>query len=60
VLKSLPAPADTDGDGMPDEWEKANRLDPNKANSNGHDLSTTFDNIEVYLNSLIKNITEVK
>ncbi|TZF86170.1 pectate lyase (plasmid) [Pedobacter sp. BS3] len=57
-LKSQPAPLDTDGDGMPDEWETANKLDPKKANANSHDLSTGYDNIEVYLNSLVKNITQ--
>lgn len=50
-------PKDTDGDGMPDEWETANKLDPNKANANGRELSTGYDNIEVYINSLVKNIT---
>ncbi len=28
-LRSRPAPLDTDQDGMPDDWEKANRLNPN-------------------------------
>lgn len=51
---------DTDGDGMPDEWEIANKLDPNKANANGRDLSSAYDNIEVYINSLVKPITEAQ
>lgn len=51
---------DTDGDGMPDDWEIANKLDPNKANANGRDLSSAYDNIEVYINSLIKAITEAQ
>lgn len=58
VLNSLPAPKDTDGDGMPDDWEIANKLDPNKANASGRDLSTAYDNIEVYINSIVKEITE--
>ncbi|GAB3423967.1 pectate lyase [Niabella aquatica] len=57
-LKSAPTLKDTDGDGMPDDWEIANKLDPSKANANGKDLSTGYDNIEVYINSLVKSITE--
>lgn len=49
---------DTDVDGMPDEWEITKKLDPKVANANGKDLSTGYDNIEVYLNSLVKTITE--
>ncbi|MHA6249315.1 pectate lyase family protein [Pontibacter sp. CAU 1760] len=57
-LASTAAPLDSDNDGMPDEWEKTQRLDPTKANANGRNLSTAYDNIEVYLNSLVKDITE--
>lgn len=56
-LNTKVALTDTDLDGMPDEWETANKLDPNKANANGRDLSTGYDNIEVYVNSLVKQIT---
>ena len=53
-LKSLPAPIDADGDGMPDRWEAENKpLDQNTADGNGYDLDTTFTNLEVYLNSLV-------
>lgn len=55
TLKSEPAPTDTDGDGMPDEWEKAHGLNPNAYDANGHDLSTAYDNIEVYINSLVED-----
>jgi hypothetical protein len=58
VLNSTPAPIDTDGDGMPDDWEKANKLDSAKANAAGKDLSTGYTNIEVYINSLVKTIME--
>lgn len=57
-LISLPALKDTDLDGMPDDWETERGLDPKKANANGRDLSTAYDNIEVYINSLVKVITE--
>lgn len=59
-LNQTAALKDTDGDGMPDEWEIANKLDPNKANANGKDLSSAYDNIEVYINSLVKTITEAQ
>jgi hypothetical protein len=51
---------DSDGDGMPDDWEIANKLDPNKANANGRDLSSGYDNMEVYMNSIVKNISEAQ
>ncbi len=54
TLRSMPATADSDGDGMPDEWEKKNGLNP----SSTADASTTtlhpfYTNIEVYINSLV-------
>jgi len=56
TLQSLPAPTDTDKDGMPDSWETTKKLDPNKANANGRDLSTGYDNIEVYVNEIVKDL----
>lgn len=52
-LASGTALRDTDNDGMPDEWEKTKGLDVNKNDSNGRHLSTAYDNIEVYINSLV-------
>ena len=57
-LKPGKALLDSDNDGMPDEWEIKNNLDPKKANSNGKNLDKNYDNIEVYINNLVKNITE--
>ncbi len=57
VLNAAAAPVDTDGDGMPDNWETEKGLDPKKANANGKNLSTAYDNIEVYINSLVNAIT---
>jgi pectate lyase len=57
-LKSIPAPADTDADGMPDVWEDANGL--NKSNPSDAQLTTVdgkYPNVEAYLNSLVASIT---
>lgn len=58
-LKTLPAPFDSDGDGMPDAWEDANGLqknDPSDAQLNSVDGK--YPNVEVYINSLVSTITE--
>jgi hypothetical protein len=55
-LKSTTAPADSDGDGMPDAWEILKKLDPKVKNPNGRDLSTAYDNIEVYVNDIVKDV----
>lgn len=59
-LKTAPALPDADNDGMPDAWEKVQKLDPTRANAAGRNLSTGYDNIEVYINSLVKTITEAQ
>ncbi len=56
VLQSKTAPVDSDNDGMPDEWEKKNGIDPIVANNNKKDLDSEFTNIEVYINSLVSNL----
>jgi hypothetical protein len=54
VLKSAKALKDSDQDGMPDEWELSKQLNPRDANDAGKQtLQPGYDNIEVYLNSLI-------
>ena len=58
TLNSTAAPVDTDGDGMPDEWEKSNGLDPSDP-SDGKTIGTDgYSNLENYLNSLVADITE--
>jgi len=59
-LQSLEPPIDTDEDGMPDEWELSMKLDPEKENASANDLSTAYNNIEVYINSLVKDITDAQ
>ena len=50
------APADSDGDGMPDDWEKKRGLDPSKDDSAGYALSDSYTNLEVYMNSLVESL----
>lgn len=58
-----PAGYDTDNDGIPDEWETANGLNPNDASDA---TKTTLDskgwytNIEVYANSLVEHIIKAQ
>ncbi|GAA5508422.1 pectate lyase [Novipirellula caenicola] len=50
-LQSAAAPQDSDGDGMPDEWEKKYGLDANEADDNASDNDGDgYTNIEEYLN----------
>jgi hypothetical protein len=55
VYQYTKAPADTDQDGMPDEWELKNGLNPKLASdNNSYRLSKAYTNIEVYINGLVK------
>lgn len=49
--RSLPAPADTDGDGLPDFWEKQFGLDPNDAKDSAKISAGGYANIEHYFNN---------
>ena len=60
---SRPAGFDTDKDGIPDEWEKANGLNPNNASdalTYSLDAKGYYTNIEVYANSLVENIMKAE
>jgi pectate lyase len=55
ALRSLAPPADNDKDGMPDEWEVKNGLNPGDAtDASQYKLDKNYTNIEVYINSLVK------
>ena len=56
-LNSTTAPTDTDGDGMPDEWETAHGLNPNDKADGNQTGEGGYTNLEVYMNSLVADIT---
>ena len=61
VYNSATAPVDKDADGMPDEWENSHGLNPNLASDgNLTTLDGNYTNLEVYMNELVKSITEVE
>jgi hypothetical protein len=52
-LKGGEAPADSDHDGMSDEWEKSHNLNPNDATDGAKDSAGDgYTNLERYLNSI--------
>lgn len=51
-LKSLPAPKDADHDGMPDNWEQKNGLDPNNPDDRNSPTTDGYTMLEKYLNSI--------
>ena len=60
---SRPSGYDTDGDGMPDEWEKAYGLNPNDASDATTytlDPKKWYTNIEVYINSIVESIVRAQ
>ncbi len=58
LLESKPCPIDTDQDGMPDEWETANGLNPNDAQDGNNVNEEGYTMLEVYMNSLVAHIME--
>lgn len=54
MLRSLPTPKDTDRDGIPDEWEKKQGLNPaDPKDASAYTLDKNYTNIEIYINSLV-------
>ncbi|KJD31092.1 pectin methylesterase [Tamlana nanhaiensis] len=59
-LKSSEAKTDTDNDGIPDDWETQNNLNPSANDSNLNSLNADYTNIELYANSLTKVLPQEK
>ena len=64
VNEARPDGYDSDKDGMPDEWEILNGLDPNDASDAiTYTLDTErgwYTNLEVYLNSVVQHIVQAQ
>lgn len=59
ALKASTIAKDTDRDGIPDEWEEAHGLNPKSyADGKEESLVTGFENLEVYLNDIVKHLYE--
>lgn len=54
ALHSGPAWSDTDGDGLPDEWERANALDPDDSDDAALDAGQGYSWLEVWLAELAR------
>lgn len=55
ALNSTAAPADSDHDGMPDNWETTNGLNPNNASDRNGLAANGYTHLENYLNSRAAN-----
>ena len=55
-LKTEKPETDTDIDGMPDNWELQNKLNPNLPDNNKNTLDSNYTNIEMYVNSLVEKL----
>lgn len=53
-LKAKRAPKDSDGDGVPDKWEKRNGLDRKDPTDGAKITPSGYSNLELYLHSLAK------
>ena len=60
VLKSGVAPMDSDNDGMPDEWEAQNGLNPKYDDSASNNFHQIYTNIEFYINLIVENFHKNK
>lgn len=59
-LKMAPPIKDSDNDGMRDDWERKNKLNPARADNNEYTLDHSYTNIETYINSLVEHLVIFK
>ena len=55
-LRSIPPPADSDHDGLPDDWEKSHGLNPENPADGSLDSGDGYTSLEKYLNSLVPQV----
>lgn len=55
-LRSEKPQRDSDGDGIPDSWEKANGLNPRNAADGAAVTASGYTNLELYMNFLVDHI----
>ncbi|MCR4918294.1 MAG: pectate lyase [Prevotella sp.] len=60
LLHTLPAPQDTDRDGMPDTWETQHGLNPADPTDGRTYAPTGYTWTEEYINSLVSHITDAQ
>ncbi len=60
ILELEQSAIDSDEDGIPNNWEKENNLNPNANDSNLNTLNKHYTNIEVYSQSLVNNSSRNK
>ncbi|MBT1703932.1 pectate lyase [Fulvivirgaceae bacterium PWU20] len=57
LLAAVNDERDSDADGIPDNWERRNKLDlKNPKDASERTLNKNYDNIEVYLNALVDKV----
>lgn len=54
-IPAATAPKDSDGDGIPDDYEAAHGLNPNDPKDGAAITPSGYSNLELYLHSLVKN-----
>lgn len=61
VYETAEVPVDSDGDGMPDAWERTRRLDPaDPADGAAFTLSNDYTNVEIYLHECAETLLRAK